>query len=367
MTEILLVLNTGSSSVKFRIFGAAADLPLLADGRVTGIGTAPVFTVKGETPRELPQDLTQKQALQYVLDWIDAADDGRHVVAAGHRIVHGGGVFCAPVLLTPEVLDRLDGFVPLAPLHQPHNLAAVRALAEIYPGLKQIGCFDTAFHAGHDAVADCFALPEKLREEGVRRYGFHGLSYEGTAHFLAQEGKIPPRVVVAHLGNGASLCAMKNGKSIDTTMGMTALDGLPMGTRCGALDPGVLIYLLRTGMSPDALEEMLYHDAGLKALSGGVSDMKALLEDGGEKAVFAVDYFTRKVTQYIAMMAASLGGLDLLVFTGGIGENAAPVRRAVTEGLAFLKPFDVRVVGADEERVIARHILEFLSQEQEKS
>lgn len=358
MTAALLVLNTGSSSVKFRVFGAEESLPLLADGRVTGIGGSPVFSVKGEPPRDLPQNLTQKQALQCVLDWMDAADDGWRVAAAGHRIVHGGAEFSAPVLLTAEVLQKLDHLVPLAPLHQPHNLAAVRALAELYPGLKQIGCFDTGFHAGHEAAVYSFALPEHLREKGVRRYGFHGLSYEWVAHSLAQEGVVPRRVVAAHLGNGASLCAIKDGKSIDTTMGMTALDGLPMGTRTGALDPGAVIYLLRScGLSLDEVEDVFYHNSGLKALSGGVSDMKDLLEDGGDKAKFAVDYFTRKVAQYIAMMAASLGGLDLLVFTGGIGEHAAPVREAILARLKFLGDFDSRVIAADEERVIAKHTL----------
>jgi len=355
--ESLLILNVGSSSVKFRVFGAEADLPLLADGRVTGIGSSPVFSVKGQEAQNLSPDLTQKQALQTVLDWIDSADNDWRMIAAGHRIVHGGAEFCAPVLLTPEILDVLDGFVPLAPLHQPHNLAAVRVLVEIDPTLKQIGCFDTAFHAGHEAVMDSFALPVEIREKGVRRYGFHGLSYEGVAHLLAQEGNMPQRVVVAHLGNGASLCAMRDGKSVDTTMGMTALDGLPMGTRCGAIDPGALIYLLRGGMTPEALEDMLYHDAGLKGLSGGISDMKALLEDGGEKAALAVEYFVRKVAQYIAAMTASLGGIDLLVFTGGIGEHAASVRTDILARLAFLGDFETRIIKADEERMIAKHTL----------
>ena len=358
MTAALLVLNTGSSSVKFRIFGATEDLPLLADGRVTGLGSKPVFAVKGEEARSLPENLTQKQALQCVLDWIDAAENDWQVIAAGHRIVHGGAEFSAPVLLTAEILEKLEALAPLAPLHQPHNLAAVRALAEIYPALKQIGCFDTAFHAGHEPAVYSFALPEHLREKGLRRYGFHGLSYEWVAHSLAQEDNLPPRVIAAHLGNGASLCAIKDGKSIDTTMGMTALDGLPMGTRTGALDPGAVIYLLRScGLSLDEVEHMFYHDSGLKALSGGVSDMKVLLDDGGEKAKFAVDYFTRRVAQYVAAMAASLGGVDLLVFTGGIGENAAPVREGVLARLSFLGDFKSCVIAADEERMIAKHIL----------
>lgn len=358
MTDALLVLNVGSSSVKFRVFGAEESLPLLADGRVTGIGSTPVFSVKGEDARSLPANLTQKQALQSVLDWIETAGHNRRIVAAGHRIVHGGAEFSAPVLLTAEILQKLEALVPLAPLHQPHNLAAVRALAETYPDLKQIGCFDTGFHAGHEAAVYSFALPEHLREQGVRRYGFHGLSYEWVAHSLAQEGEIPPRVVAAHLGNGASLCAMKDGKSVDTTMGMTALDGLPMGTRTGALDPGAVIYLLHScGLSPDEAEHVFYHESGLKALSGGVSDMKLLLEDGGDKAKFAVDYFIRKTAQHIAAMAAGLGGIDLLVFTGGIGENAAPVRDGIAARLAFLGGFETRIIKADEERMIAKHIL----------
>lgn len=355
----VLVLNVGSSSVKFRVFGAEEALPLLADGRVTGIGSRPVFGIAGQDSRDLPQNTTQAEAMKEVLDFVQNPENDWTLVAAGHRIVHGGVVYCDPVRLDNDVLMQLDSFAPLAPLHQPHNLAAVRALAKLYPDLPQIGCFDTAFHAGHDRITQSYALPKDLRDQGVRRYGFHGLSYEWTAHVLAQEaGGMPERVVAAHLGNGASLCAMRRGISIDTTMGMTALEGLPMGTRCGALDPGAVVYMQRTcGLSLRDVENTLYNYSGLKGLSGGMSDMKKLLASKTPESGFAVDYFIFRVAQKIAEMVVSLGGMDMLVFTGGIGENAAPVRGGIVGRLDFLPEFKIRIIQADEERMIARHTL----------
>lgn len=363
--DAVLILNVGSSSVKFRVFGAEDTLPLLADGQVTGIGSHPVFSVKGKDSRDLPVDLTQKQALKEVLGWMRADENAWSLVAAGHRIVHGGAVYRDPVILTEKVLQQLDGFVRLAPLHQPHNLAAVRAAAELYPGLPQVGCFDTAFHAGHDPLIQSYALPHDLRDSGIRRYGFHGLSYEWLSHVLEHEKRgIPERVVAAHLGNGASLCAMHRGKSVDTTMGMTALEGLPMGTRSGALDPGAVVYMLREcGLSIREVESTLYNDSGLKGLSGGISDMQQLLVLNTPETGFAVAYFIHKTAQYIAQMIVSLGGMDMLVFTGGIGENAAPVRGGIIKKLSFLPAFETRIIAADEERMIARHTLDLLSSE----
>lgn len=360
--DAILVLNVGSSSIKFRVFGATEELPLLADGRVTGIGSRPLFSAAGEAMRELPQELSQKQALREVLDWIGANGHDWVLLAAGHRIVHGGTPFSSPVMLDDAVLSRLDAYVRLAPLHQPYGLAAVRAVSELYPGLPQVGCFDTAFHATHDEVTYSFAIPKALRDSGIRRYGFHGLSYEWVAYVLAKdEMGIPERVVAAHLGNGASLCAIRSGRSVDTTMGMTALEGLPMGTRSGALDPGAIFHMEREcGMTIEQVEDTLYNLSGLHGLSGGISDMRKLLAAGTPEADFAVAYFVRKTAQFIAQMAVSLGGMDTLVFTGGIGENAAPVRDRIVEALSFMPPFEVRIIEADEERMIARHTLRVL-------
>lgn len=357
--SVVLVLNVGSSSVKFRVFEAAPDLPLLTDGRVTGIGVAPVFSLRGEQPQALDKEADQSEAIAAVLDFVTAPDHDWNLVAAGHRIVHGGEDFRAPVVLTDEILARLDHYTPLAPLHQRHNLAAVRAVAERFPALLQIGCFDTAFHADHDPVTRSYALPANLRDRGVRRYGFHGLSYEWTARVLAEQAAAKlERVVVAHLGNGASLCAINKGISVDTTMGMTALEGLPMGTRCGALDPGVVLYLQRSlGLTVEEVERVLHDESGLKGLSGGVSDMAELLRSARPEHRFAVDYFVFRVAQKIGEMAVSLGGMDLLVFTGGIGENAASVRDRIVERLSFLPGFQVQVIAADEERMIASHVL----------
>ena len=360
----VVVLNVGSSSVKFRVYRAEAALPLLADGRVTGIGSRPRFQVDDQASEELNADTGQDEAVRLVLDYVDSKDRGWELVAAGHRIVHGGEDFDHPVLVDDEVVERLQRYTPLAPLHQHHNLAAVRALSERCPELPQVGCFDTAFHAGHDPVTRSFALPEHLRNQGIRRYGFHGLSYEWIAQVLSEEpGGVPERVVAAHLGNGASLCAIRRGASVDTTMGMTALDGLPMGTRCGAIDPGAVLFMLRSlGLSLDEVERTLHDESGLKGLSGGISDMSELVASDSADAKLALDYFVLRTAQKIGEMVVSLGGLDALVFTGGIGENVALVRERIVDRLAFLPAFDVRVIAADEERMIARHTLCLLDQ-----
>ena len=363
MTDIaaVLVLNVGSSSVKFRVLSADPDLSVLAEGRVTGIGSRPAFAVTGQPLQPLEDPLDLDGAIGQVLAHV-RQQSGWRLVAAGHRIVHGGEDFCTPVVLDGDSLARLERYIPLAPLHQRHNLAAVRALARSYPELTQVGCFDTAFHAGHDAVTACYALPASLRESGIRRYGFHGLSYEWIARVLdSQSGGIPERVVVAHLGSGASLCALRAGRSVDTTMGMTALEGLPMGTRCGAIDPGAVLYMLQS-LEIDSSEvlRLLHDESGLKGLSGGIADMADLLVSDRESARLAVDYFVLRTAQKIGEMVVSLGGMDTLVFTGGIGENAPVIRERIQQRLGFLPPFEVQLIPADEERMIALHTLNLL-------
>lgn len=362
-SDVILVLNAGSSSLKFRVFGAEAGLPLLANGRITGIGSRPEFIVDGEPASKLDAGIGQEQALRALIAWIDDHDNDWRVRVVGHRIVHGGEHYAEPVALSAPVMDTLESLIPLAPLHQPHALAAVRAMAQFYPDPLQVGCFDTAFHAGHASVFQEYALPARVRQRGVRRYGFHGLSYEWMAQVLRERHPrlAEGRVVGAHLGNGSSLCGMLNGRSIDTTMGMTALDGLPMGTRSGSIDPGVTLYMMRQlDMSGDEIDHVLSHESGLLGLSGISSDMRTLLENGSKEARFAIDFYCTMAAQHAARMAVALGGIDALVFTGGIGEHARAVREAICNRLAFLGNFEVLVVEADEERMIAGHCQAFL-------
>jgi acetate kinase len=305
------------------------------------------------------------------------------LVAVGHRVVHGGADFAASVAIDDAVLERLEALVPLAPLHQPHNLAAIRAIQGQMPGLLQVACFDTAFHRNHPELADWFALPRRFYDEGIRRYGFHGLSYEYIAHALRE---VAPdvangRVVVAHLGSGASMGALHNGRSMDSTMGFTALDGLPMGTRPGALDPGVVLHLMRAhAMDADALERLLYHECGLKGLSGISNDVRALLASDNPRAARAIDLFVYRICRELGALTAALGGLDGLVFTAGIGERSPEIRARVCDQSAWLgiqldEPANraggpristagsrVRVfaIPTDEELMIARHTLALL-------
>ena len=359
MIGTILVINAGSSSVKFSLFENKPDLKLLSSGKVADIGGAPFFSA-GNDKRTLPAKSTHEDALRFILGWIEERKHGVVAIAA-HRVVHGGTFFREPVRITAEILEKLRGLNSLAPLHQPHNLAAIDILRKLKPDLTQIACFDTAFHAGHDLLFSLYALPRELTDKGIRRYGFHGLSYEWIAHVLSRDHPVLARgrVIVAHLGNGASLCAMKNGTSVDTTMGMTALEGLPMGTRCGNLDPGALIYMLRElGLSVDEAENILYNESGLKGISGFSNDVKELLKSQDPKAAFALDYFSLRTAQFMGMMAVALGGVDGIVFTGGIGENAGPVRENILGRLAFMKPYDVHVIPANEERIMAMHALE---------
>lgn len=378
----ILVINAGSSSLKFALFESSGALRQLAGGQVERIGRGPRLRAArdGESPqlRELAVDADQAQALDAVLGWIEANLPELCIAVVGHRVVHGGSDFVAPVVVDEAVLARLEQLDPLAPLHQPHNLAAIRRLRALHPDLAQIACFDTAFHAHWPDRARRFALPRTLHDAGVRRYGFHGLSYEFLAGEVARLAPQARRCVLAHLGSGASVCAVRDGVSLDCSLGFTALDGLPMGTRCGPLDPGVPFHLLRTsGMDADAIESLLYHGSGLLGVSGLSADVRDLLASDATEAREALDLFVYHCARQIAAMTVALGGLDALVFAGGIGENAARVRAAICAQLGFLgvrldgdanarSARDARVIGAgdtavrvlviptDEEIVIAR-------------
>jgi acetate kinase len=360
-TETILTLNAGSSSVKFQIFSQNDGLTRLAEGGVSALGTAPVLTAARDgsaeiTTQLLPAPSTQEDAVRAIIEWIHDHDAGWQITMVAHRIVHGGTAFTAPVRVTSDIFHQLKKLIPLAPLHQPHNLAALGIAILTLPHVPQIACFDTAFHAQHDALFTRFAIPQDMNDKGVRRYGFHGLSYAWITRVLAQDHPdiATGRVIAAHLGNGASLCAMKNGVSIDTTMGMTALDGVPMGTRSGMIDAGAVIHMIREqNLGADAVEHLLYNQSGLKGLSGISNDVKTLLESPDPRAKFALDYFVLYVAKHMAAMAVSLGGIDAIVFTGGIGEHATPIRNAILARLDFLAPPQKLVIAANEERMMA--------------
>ena len=341
----LLTLNAGSSSIKFALYGLGGDGPEeRAHGQIEGLGTEPRFaaeTPTGETmaERALAGGADHEAALSGLLDWLDERFPGVTIEAVGHRVVHGGPVYAEPIVVDDAVLERLAGFNPLAPLHQPHNLAGIHAARAAFPGAAQVACFDTAFHREHPWVNDVYALPRRYYDEGVRRYGFHGLSYAYIVHRLREIAPelVEGRLVVAHLGNGASLCAIKAGKPIASTLGFSALDGLPMGTRCGELDPGVILYLLQSkGMDAAQIETLLYKESGLKGLSGLSNDMRTLEQSDAPAAKEAIDYFVYRLKRELGAMAAAVGGLDGLVFTGGIGEHSKLVRRRVCADLGFL-------------------------------
>lgn len=347
MADAIAVLNAGSSSIKFSLFAIDGDaLDLTHHGQVEGIHTAPHFIARnrdGAIEADEPWDLAQASghagALERLLGFIRAHLGRDRLIGVGHRVVHGGANHLEPARVDAALLAELERFIPLAPLHQPHNLAPMRLLLEREPGLPQVACFDTAFHRGNPELAQMFALPHALHEQGIRRYGFHGLSYEYIASVLpAIDARAATgATVVLHLGNGASMCALRGGRSLATTMGFTALDGLPMGTRSGALDPGVLLYLMDAhGMDARALEKLLYNESGLLGVSGVSSDMRTLLASGDARAKLAVDLYVYRIGRELGSLAAALGGLDAMVFTAGIGENAAPVRARVCEGATWL-------------------------------
>lgn len=333
--RLILVLNSGSSSIKFRLYRNRSEL---AEGQISGLGARPeIDYLSRQTGARTKEQLattvtTHKDALASLLPLLLRESDGQDVAAVGHRVVHGGIRFCEPLVINTTVRAELERLIPLAPLHQPHNLAGVDAATLAFPAATQVACFDTAFHRGHPWVQDTFALPRSLYDEGVRRYGFHGLSYEYICDHLAQHHPdlFAGRVVVAHLGNGASMSAIKKGRSLGSTMGFTALDGLPMGTRCGQLDPGVVLYLMsEKGMSADEISNLLYTKSGLKGLSGESQDMRSLLASSSPAAREAIDYYVARIRRELGALAAVLNGLDTLVFTGGIGENAAQIREEV--------------------------------------
>ncbi|WP_034994017.1 acetate/propionate family kinase [Beijerinckia mobilis] len=401
MTQALFVVNAGSSSIKFKIYGVAAqdheheDLDLIMGGQVDGIGSEPRLKVKDQAGAVLVDDKfpveqlsTLSQAQTVIADWVTPRIKGFVIIGIGHRVVHGGSVYSKPVLVDDEVMHTLESFIPLAPLHQLGNLDPIRILRERRPDLPQVACFDTAFHHGHPELSDRFALPRELYEEGVRRYGFHGLSYEYVHGKMEQidPGVAQGRLIIAHLGSGASICCLFGGRSIETTMGFTALDGLPMGTRSGTLDPGVVLHLIeQKGMKPEEVGNMLYKQSGLLGLSGISNDVRELLASDRQEANMAIDFFCQRVAQSMASLAVTINGLDGLVFTAGIGENAPEVRRRVIKHLnwsgLFIDdmanearlpgPQGMRIEGAhsrvpiyviptDEEKMIGLHTLRLL-------
>ncbi|WEK52658.1 MAG: acetate/propionate family kinase [Candidatus Kaistia colombiensis] len=390
--DTILVVNAGSSSVKFQVFSIEGDgkLQRQIKGQMDGIGTRPRLRASGADGSPLADRAYPIEAVPDVPvamgiagDWL--RNELRIIpIAVGHRVVHGGPDYDRPVLIDHGVVARLERLIALAPLHQPHNLATIRSVLAKFPTLPQVACFDTAFHRTHDAMADYYAIPHQLHAEGVRRYGFHGLSYEYIASTLPH---VAPevangRVIVAHLGNGASMVALKDGRSVESTMGFTALDGLPMGTRPGQIDPGVVLYLIsEKGMSAAAVQDFLYRDCGLKGLSGISNDMRELEASDDPRAILAIDYFLYRISLNAGMLAAALQGLDAFVFTAGIGEGSVRIRAGVAERLGWLgvaldpaensrqarrisrsdSRVPVYVVPTDEELMIARHTLSLLS------
>lgn len=347
MDDVVLVINAGSSSLKFCVYNAAADgWRLNTRGQIEGIGTAPRFSARDDVGVRLADEVLDSNevhdggtALAALASWLRSHYHAAHVLGVGHRVVHGGARFAGPTLVTPGVVDELRALIPLAPLHQPHNLAAIDAVSERLPHVPQVACFDTAFHRGQPEVASVVPLPRDLCGDSVQRYGFHGLSYEYIAAVLPQVAPeiADGRVVVAHLGSGASLCAMKQRRSIDSTLGFTALDGLCMGTRPGALDPGIVLYLFQSlSLSARDVETILYRKSGLLGISGISNDMRELAASTAPTARLAVEYFVYRAVKEIGALAAVLGGIDGLVFTAGIGENAADIRRRICEGSAWL-------------------------------
>jgi acetate kinase len=396
MKRAILTINAGSSSIKFALYAADETLarhPFLG-GQIDGIGASAKLVVKNaEGQRVAEEPLTEgvkhAEALASLFAWMENhartssdADMARKIVAVGHRVVHGGELYSQPVRLDEAAVAALEQFVVLAPLHQPHNLNGIKALTARLPGIPQVACFDTAFHRTQPALAQLFAIPRALTAEGVKRYGFHGLSYEFIARVLPEHtSKAAGRVIVAHLGNGASMCAMVDGKSQTSSMGFTAIDGLMMGTRTGALDPGVILYLLQSkGMDAKSLEKLLYKESGLLGVSGISQDMRTLLASDQPAAQEAVDLFCYRIVREIGALSACIGGIDALVFTGGIGEHAAEVRRRVCSQLQWLgvdfdgtanntnqtrvstpsSQVDVLVLPTDEEWMIAQHTYDLL-------
>ena len=387
----ILVVNAGSSSVKFQVFAADVAVPRrLLKGQMDGIGTKPRLRAEAADKTKLidqtyaPEQIKDvPTALQTAGAWLRETQK-LEPAAIGHRVVHGGPDYNQPTLIDKDVLARLEQYAPLAPLHQPNNLAPIRVLLERMPEIPQVACFDTAFHRGHDALADHYAIPQRFYAEGVRRYGFHGLSYEYVASRLPDVAPAVAggRVVVAHLGSGASMCALSGGRSVESTMGFTALDGVPMGTRPGQLDPGVVLYLIdQKKMSAAEVQKFLYNECGLKGLSGVSNDVRELETSADPNAAFALEYFVYRVGLWTGTLAAALGGLDAFIFTAGIGENSPSMRARIAAKLAWFgceldesanktsaslisaskSRIPIYVVPTDEELMIAKHTLSVLS------
>jgi len=392
--DTILVVNAGSSSVKFQIFAVDGNGALARQikGQIDGIGSRPRLRAKGPNEDTLADRAYPIESVGDVQAALDVAGEwlgdelNIRPIAVGHRVVHGGPHYDQPALIDQAVVQRLEKFSALAPLHQPYNLAPIRSIMKNFPSLPQVACFDTAFHRSHGALADYYCIPKELHAEGIRRYGFHGLSYEYITRMLP---KVAPeaarkRVIVAHLGSGASMCAINDGKSVDSTMGFTALDGLPMGTRPGQLDPGVLLYLLsEKGMSASDLSDFLYRKCGLKGLSGISNDVRELLDSDDPYAILAIEYFVYRAGLSAGMLAGALQGLDAFVFTAGIGENSPFIRKRIADRLAWLdveldedrnnknascitsktSRVPVYVIPTDEERMIAQHTVSLLMSE----
>jgi acetate kinase len=392
MREATLVINAGSSSIKFAVYLTSDNgaLSLEAKGQVEGLGSDPKFEVKGADGAVIDEHdewergstFNHSQGIAFILRWVRDFWPDVVLTAAGHRVVHGGVAFDRAVKVDPGVIDTVTGLTSLAPLHQPHNLAGIRAVAEADPGLPQVACFDTAFHRTQPLVAQTFALPRTLTDSGVRRYGFHGLSYEYIARTLPEYAPEAKKAVVAHLGSGASMCAIKDGKSVESSMGFTAVDGLPMGTRTGALDPGVVLYLMQDrGYDAAQIEKLLYKDSGLLGMSGVSNDMRDLDASDDPNAKHAIDVFIYSIAKFVGSLSAVLGGTDALVFTAGIGENAPKIREAVCRRSEWLgvkldeaankrggpristedSPVSAWVIPTDEERMIALHTVQILA------
>jgi acetate kinase len=388
LTKVVLTLNAGSSSLKFAVFAASDSgaLNLLASGQIQGIGATPrgaVTAAATGAKTDLVFDpslgrVDHQAAIGAILGWLRKAGYDNSVAAVGHRIVHGGPDLAKPMLIDAAVVAKLQRLIPLAPLHQPHNIAGIEAAMNAFPSVPQVACFDTAFHRSQPFVSDTYALPRSYYDEGVRRYGFHGLSYE---YIMGKLRSIAPQVaredvVIAHLGNGASMCAVTNGRSIASTMGFTALDGLPMGTRCGQIDPGVLLYLMAAkGMNADQISDLLYNKSGLKGMSGISQDMRELEASDSPAAHDAIAYFVERIRRELAGLAATVNGIEGIVFTAGIGEHSWRVREAVLKGMEWLGALIddeanrasaqiissrssktiIFVIPTDEERMIAEH------------
>ncbi|MBU1280345.1 MAG: acetate/propionate family kinase [Alphaproteobacteria bacterium] len=384
MGQRILTVNAGSSSVKFALYTSGEDPKMIARGLVQGIGSNPSFKFKHGGPDSTHpiKASNQTDALAVILEKITPLLEGQEVAGVGHRIVHGGPLRATPTELTDDVMADLATFNPLAPLHQPHNLSAVEAAKRAFPYALQIGCFDTAFHRNHPWENDIYAIPRRFYKQGIKRYGFHGLSYDYVSHQIVRERPElrNKRLIIAHLGSGASICAVNNGHSISSTMGFSPLDGLPMSTRSGQLDPGILLYLMETeGMSVKELTHMLYHESGLLGLSGLSADMQVLEASDAPEAKDAIEYFVYRVRREIGAMAATLSGIDALIFCGGIGENSARIRAQIIDRLGYLGieldgdandrnardigkgPTPVMVIPTDEEQVIANAVARALN------